>query len=136
MLHDRLRCLLDDGGWPDAASFDPDDDRQLDAVARRLLGRFLRRRDAEAFALLLLLTRGRLLDIATRLSARLEADVPPAALVEALSARLFNADDTPAAAAEDMGFFAEARRAMTALARSWSSRSDGRPGPRRAPQTP
>jgi hypothetical protein len=121
VLQDRLRSLLDDGGWPDVARFDPDDERQFEAVAHRLLQRFARHRDAEAFALLISLTRGRLLDIATRLCASLASDVPPAELVEALLARLFN-DPARAAAA---GFFTEARVHMDRLARELATRSNG-----------
>ena len=115
MLDERLRCLLDDGRWPDVASFDPDDDRQFDAVARRLLERFRSRHDAEAFALLMRLTRGRLLDIATRLVARRAPDVPPSDLVEALLRRLFN-DPAPRPVPAE-GFFAEARGLMDRHAR-------------------
>ena len=110
MLDERLRTLLDDGRWPDAANFDPEDDRQFDAVARRLLERFRRQHDAEAFALLMRLTRGRLLDIATRLLARRAADVPPAELVEELLRRLFNTP--PPNLAPAASFFEEARGLM------------------------
>jgi hypothetical protein len=125
VLHDRLRSLLDDGGWPDVARFDPDDERHFEAVTRRLLQRFARRRDAEAFALLMQLTRGRLLDMATRLAAGLGSEVPPGALVEAVLARVFN-DPSPATTA---GFFTEARGLMTHLAREAATRSMGHVGP-------
>jgi hypothetical protein len=132
VLQDRLRSLLDDGGWPDVAGFDPEDERQFDAVARRLLRRFAHRRDAEAFALLMRLTRGRLLDIATRLAASRGSEVPPAALVEAVLARLFN---DPPAGFESMGFFQRTRELMEGLTRSDATRpnghtaSNGLPGP-------
>lgn len=122
MLHERLRFLLDDGRWPDVANFDPEDDRQFDAIARRLLERFRRRRDAEAFALLMGLTRGRLLDIATRLVARRAPDVPPADLVEALLARLFN--DPAPTVAPAAGFFDEARGLMDRHAQRLATRRD------------
>ena len=109
MLQDRLRSVLDDGGWPDVAGFDPDDDRQFDAVAHRLLQRFAQRRDAEAFALLMRLTRGRLLDMATRLAASRNGAASPAALVEAVLARLFN---DPPSASESNGFFKQVRELM------------------------
>jgi hypothetical protein len=122
VLDERLRCLLDDGRWPDLASFDPHDDRQFDAVAGRLLERFRRRHDAEAFALLMRLTRGRLLDIATRLLTRQAPDVQPADLVEDLLRRLFNdRARTPVAAG---GFFDEARGLMDRHARRLSAHSD------------
>jgi hypothetical protein len=125
VLHDRLRSVLDDGGWPDVTRFDPDDEVQFDAVARRLLERFARQRDAEAFALLMQLTRGRLLDMATRLATGLGCEIAPGTLVEAVLARVFN-DPSPAAAA---GFFAEARDQMGRLAREAATRSNGHVGP-------
>ena len=125
MLQDRLRALLDDGGWPDLAGFDPDDEQHFDAVTRRLLQRFARQRDAEAFALLMQLTRGRLLDMATRLSAGLGSEVPPGALVEAVLARVFNDPSTAATA----GFFTDARGLMARLARETATRSPGHVDP-------
>ena len=122
MLQDRLRSVLDDGGWPDVAGFDPDDERQFDAVARRLLVRFVQRRDAEAFALLMRLTRGRLLDMATRLAASRGSEVPPPALVEAVLARLFN---DPPAGFEANGFFKQARELMEGLASTPTTRPNG-----------
>ena len=122
MLQDRLRSVLDDGGWPDVADFDPEDERQFDAIARRLLHRFAHRRDAEAFALLMRLTRGRLLDIATRLAASRGSDLAPAALVEAVLARLFN--DPPAALLSN-GFFKQSRELMEALTHRDATRPNG-----------
>jgi hypothetical protein len=125
VLQDRLRALLDDGGWPDLARFDPDDEQHFDAVTRRLLQRFARQRDAEAFALLMQLTRGRLLDMATRLAAGLSSEVPPGALVEAVLARVFNDPSTATTA----GFFTEARGLMTRFAREAATRSMGHGDP-------
>ena len=122
MLQDRLRSVLDDGGWPDPGDFDPDDEGQFDAVARRLLRRFAQQRDAEAFALLMGLTRGRLLDIATRLTAGQPSAAPPSALVEALLARLFN---DPPTDLESNGFFQHVRGLMEGLSRSITTRPHG-----------
>jgi len=113
VLHELLHRVLVEERWPCAASFDPDDDAQLDDVARRLLERYAARRDAEAFALLMHLTRGRLLDIATRLAARPGRELTPASLVEAALRRLFN--DPPRSAEAPGGFFAVARRQMEGL---------------------
>lgn len=126
MLQDRLRSVLDDGGWPDVTDFDPEDERQFDAVARRLLRRFAHRRDAEAFALLMRLTRGRLLDMATRLSASRGSVVSPAALVEAVLARLFN---DPAPGSESTGFFKQTRELMEGLSTSLATRATGQDPP-------
>jgi hypothetical protein len=126
VLRDRLRVLLDDGAWPDLRDFDPDDERQFEAVVRRLLERFALRRDAEAFALLLSLTRGRLLDLATRIAATAPTELRPAELVEGTVARLFR--DPPAFAAP-ANFFAHARRSMEQLARANSTRLHGHERP-------
>ena len=76
--------------------------------------------DAEAFALLMRLTRGRLLDIATRLAAA--GAVPaPAALVESVLAHLFN---DPPAGSESSASSASAR-ADGATGRSFATRPNG-----------
>jgi hypothetical protein len=110
VLQDRLRSLL---GGPEADRIDLHDDRQFDEVAHRLLRRFAHHRDAEAFALLMCLTRGRLLDIATRLAASRDGAASPGALVEALLARLFN---DPPPASDSNSFFKQARELMDRLA--------------------
>jgi hypothetical protein len=87
---DRLPSGRDYGRWPGAPCLDPHDDLQFDELAGRLLERFARKRDAEAFAQFMRLTRARLLDIAGRVCARLPRGGPPDALVEAVLRGLFN----------------------------------------------
>ena len=90
MPDDRFLAQQDDGLWPDATCFDPHNDLHVDELAGRLLERFRRQHDVEAFAQFLRLTRARLLDIAQRVSARVPRGGPPEALVEAVLRGLFN----------------------------------------------
>jgi hypothetical protein len=90
VLDDRVAPGQEDGGWPGASGLVPRDDLQLDELAGRLLERFAARRDAEAYAQFMRLTRARLLDIATRVRVRLPGRGPPEALVEAVLRALFN----------------------------------------------
>jgi len=53
VLDNRFHRELLRGRWPDAAAFDCDNDLHLDELASRLLERFRRNRDVEAFALLM-----------------------------------------------------------------------------------
>lgn len=97
MLDPRFLAELGDGRWPDAASFDPGNDVHLDELATRLLERFARAGDAEAFALLIRLVRARLLEIAASVARRLPGAGPPEHLVEAVLGRLFNRPLVPPA---------------------------------------
>jgi len=90
VLDDRLCRELDEGRWPGAAAFDPANDLHVDELAGRLLERFRLDRDAEAFALLIRVTRARLLAIARRLTGRLPRAAAPADLVDGVLRRIFN----------------------------------------------
>lgn len=90
MLDDRFCRELDEGRWPDAATFDPANELHVDELAGRLLERYRRDRDAEAFALLMHVSRGRMLAIARQLAGRLAWRGTPAELVESALRRLFN----------------------------------------------
>jgi len=89
MLDERYRRVWSEESLPRLEAFDPRDDAQLEAAAEHLLARFREEHDAEAFALLMELTRGRLLSIARRMLARLARSERPEALVEGVMARLF-----------------------------------------------
>ena len=89
MLDNRFPRDLFGGCWPDAAAFDCDNDLHLDELASRLLERFRRNRDVEAFALLMRVSRGRLLTIARSVVRRLAWDASPQELVEGALGRLF-----------------------------------------------
>ena len=89
-MDDRFHRELDRGRWPDAAAFDIHNDLHLDEMASRLLERFERDRDAEAFALLIRVTRGRLLAIARSVARRLAREAAPQDLVDAVLRRLFH----------------------------------------------
>ncbi|MBM3985601.1 MAG: hypothetical protein FJ296_07945 [Planctomycetes bacterium] len=90
MLDVSLAAGQDDGRWPGVPCLDPHDDLQLDELAGRLLERFARKHDVEAYAQFMRLTRARLLDIAGRVCTRLPRGGPPDALVEAVLRGLFN----------------------------------------------
>lgn len=90
MLDERVAAGQDDGSWPGAPGLVPQDDLQLDELAGRLLERFAARRDVEAYAQFMRLTRARLLDIAGRVCTRLPGRGTPEALVEAVLRALFN----------------------------------------------
>ena len=89
MLDDRFHRELDRGRWPDPAAFDIHNDLHLDELAGRLLERFGRDRDAEAFALLIRVTRDRLLAIARSVARRIARDARPQDLVDGALRRLF-----------------------------------------------
>ena len=89
MLDDRFRRVWATGRLPSLESFDPGDDAQLDALAELLLTRFRDEGDAEAFALLMTVTRGRLLQLARRLLARVARGDRPEDIVEGVMRRLF-----------------------------------------------
>ena len=89
MLDDRFRRVWTTGRLPSLESFDPGDDAQLDALAEMLLARFRDDGDAEAFALLMTVTRGRLLQLARRLLARVARGDRPEDIVEGVMRRLF-----------------------------------------------
>jgi len=89
VLDNRFHRELLHGRWPDAAAFDSDNDLHLDELASRLLERFRRDRDVEAFALLMRVSRDRLLAIARSVARRLAWDVAPQELVGAALGRLF-----------------------------------------------
>ena len=89
MLDNRFHRELLHCRWPDAAAFDSENDLHLDELASRLLERFRCNRDVEAFALLMRVSRGRLLAIARSVARRLAWDVPPQVLVEGALGRLF-----------------------------------------------
>ena len=120
MLDDRFRSELQRGRWPDATAFDPRNDLHLDELAGRLLERFWRDRDAEAFALLIRVTRSRLMAIARRLGARMPRAAPPGVLVDGVLRRLFN---EPAAVGVPAGsFLVVARGLLEQQARRTASR--------------
>ncbi len=95
--------------WPDAASFDPANDLHVDELAGRLLERFRQDRDVEAFALLIRVSRARLLAIARRLAGRLPRAGAPSALVDGALRRLFN---DPGQVAASAGSFLVAARGL------------------------
>ena len=109
MLDNRFHRELLHGRWPDAAAFDCDNDLHLDELASRLLERFRRHRDVEAFALLMRVSRGRLLAIARSVSRRLAWDASPHELVEGALGRLFT---EPACVAVPTGSFLVVARGL------------------------
>lgn len=118
MLDGSFTRELDEGRWPDAASFDPGNDLHVDELAGRLLERFGRDRDAEAFAALMQLTRGRLTTIARCVAERLPHAAPPPRLVDAVLRRLFNDPDQVLARA---GSFLVAARGLLEQQARWSA---------------
>jgi hypothetical protein len=89
VLDNRFHRDLLHGRWPDAAAFECDNDLDLEELAGSLLERFRRNRDVEAFALLMRVSRGRLLAIARSVARRLAWDASPQDLVEGALGRLF-----------------------------------------------
>ena len=120
MLDNRFHREFLHGRWPDAAAFDCDNDLDLEELASRLLERFRRNRDVEAFALLMRVSRSRLLAIARNVARRLAWDVSPQDLVEGALGRLFA---EPACAVVPTGsFLVVARGLLEQQARCRTSR--------------
>ncbi|MGQ0552948.1 MAG: hypothetical protein ACT4PU_06985 [Planctomycetota bacterium] len=89
-LDERYRRVWNDAQLPRLADFDASNDLHLEELADLLLQRVQDLRDAEAFALLIELTRARLERMAARLVNRLPARAPaPQHLVQAVLRRLW-----------------------------------------------
>lgn len=121
MLDDRFRTR-----WTSRlgsfAAFDPNDPRQVDALAGELLERFVAAGDVESFAMLCELTGPRLRRLAARIARRFELSQRPDLLVDELRRTLFERRDDAQLAFAQAHFLAWARERLLHRARELEGR--------------